>query len=176
MLLVGGLLVAAVVVVLVVVPRLRDGAESAGSAPGATDITVTIDNESFALSDGVAEKPAAPDSAAPNSLRVVGEPVAGDITGDGRPDQALLVANNAGGSGTFYYAVLAVDDGGSYRATNVVPLGDRILPHGIEFRDGRFVYDFSERKPGEPMAASPSVETRVPIAYDPATGAISVAR
>ena len=137
------------------------------------DLTVTIDQQTFNLKDGVAEVDAAPGSAAKNTLRVVGEPVAGDANGDGKPDTALLIQNAPGGSGTFYYAVLAVNDGSGYHASNVLPLGDRIKPERIDFTDGRFVYSFLERGPGEPMAAEPTVEKKVVVRFDPTSDLIS---
>ncbi len=145
------------------------------------NLTVAIDNQSFTLKDGVAEVPAAPGSAAENTLRVVGDPTSGDANGDGKPDAALLLANDPGGSGTFYYAVLAVNDGGtapavndggSFHATNALPLGDRIKPQDVSFSDGAFVYRFLERKPGEPMAADPRLPTTVTVRLDPASGRI----
>lgn len=136
------------------------------------NLTVTIDKQAFTLKDGVAEVPAAPGSAAMNTLRVVGDPVGGDVNGDGRPDAALLLANDSGGSGTFYYAVVAVNDGGSFHATNALPLGDRIKPQHVTFGDGAFVYRFLERKPGEPMAADPRLPKTVTVRLDPASGRI----
>ena len=145
------------------------------------NLTVGIDKQDFTLKDGVAEQAAEPGSATRNTLRIVGEPVAGDVNGDGRPDAALLLANDPGGSGTFYYAVVAVydagaapavDGAGSYRATNALPLGDRIKPQTVSFSDGAFVYRFLERKPGEPMAGDPRVPTTVTVRLDPASGRI----
>jgi hypothetical protein len=68
---------------------------------------------------------------------------------------------------------VAIDDAGSYRASNALSLGDRIEPHTVEFTDGRFVYSYAERKPGESMADRPSIERRVWIAIDKTTGVIS---
>jgi hypothetical protein len=136
------------------------------------NITVTIDKQDFALKDGVAELPAAPGSATTNTLRVVGDPVSGDANGDGRPDAALLLANDPGGSGTFYYAVLAVDDDGSFHATNAVALGDRIKPESVTFSDGSFLYSILERKPGESMDADPRLPRTVSVRLDPASGRI----
>jgi hypothetical protein len=140
---------------------------------GVKNLAVTIDGQTFALTNGVAEIPGAPGSAATNTARLVGEPVMGDADGDGSQDAALLVEQDPGGSGTFYYAVVAIDDAGSYRASNALSLGDRIEPHTVEFTDGRFVYSYAERKPGESMADRSSVERRVWIAVDKTTGVIS---
>ena len=69
-------------------------------------------------------------------------------------------------------AAPAVDGAGSYRATNALPLGDRIKPQTVSFSDGAFVYRFLERKPGEPMAGDPRVPTTVTVRLDPASGRI----
>ena len=137
------------------------------------NLTLTIDGQTVALSDGAAEMEAAPGSAAKNTAGIVGEPVAGDVNSDGKPDEALLIRNDPGGSGTFYYAVVAVADDGGYRATNAVPLGDRIEPQGIAFSDGHFVYRFLERRPGQPKSDAPTVEKSFSIHFDPATAGIA---
>jgi hypothetical protein len=169
------LLVAALVAVAVLIAVMRSSLkhQELQAVPAAAEnLTVTIDQQRYDLKDGVAELPAAPGSAAKNTLRVVGALVPGDINGDGKPDAALLLRNEPGGSGTFYYAVVAVNDGAGYQASNALPLGDRIKPLGIDFTDGRFVYRFSERKPGEPMAAEPTVARQVVVRFDPATNEI----
>lgn len=143
-----------------------------GNPEAAKNLTIMIDDEAFALSDGFAETEAAPGSAARNTVRIVGEPVTGDVTGDGNLDEAILVRNEPGGSGTFYYAIVAVNEGSSYRASNALPLGDRIEPQKVEFVDHRFVYHFLERKADEPMADAPTVQRTVSVTYDPVSGAI----
>lgn len=173
----ASLIIASALAVIVLILTMRSAIhrEAAPQVPaGVRNVSVSIDNEKFDLKDGVAEKPAAPGSSAKNTVRIVGEPALGDATGDGKPEAALVIANDSGGSGTFYYAVVAVDHGGSYRATNVIALGDRISPQSVSFTDGHFVYRFLERKSGEPMAATPSMETTVPIHVDAATDTISV--
>lgn len=169
-----GLIVAALVAVAVVLGVLfavMRGRSGSSPGPATEHLAVTIGDQSFTLVDGVAEKEIAPGGK--ETVRVVGDPVTGDVTGDGKPDTALLLADDPGGSGTFYYAVLAIDDGGAWRATNVLPLGDRIKPEGIRYQDGQFVYRFLERKPDEPMAANPTVENTVPVRLDPDSGRIS---
>jgi len=67
----------------------------------------------------------------------------------------------------------AVNDGGSYRASNALLLGDRIEPRAVEFADGRFVYTYAERKPGDAMSERGTVEKSVTVTVDNSTGAIS---
>ena len=172
-----GLLIASAAALIGLFFVLRTTIDQAGqqSAPAAVrNLTVNLDGQSFTLKDGVAVQAAPPGSATTNTVRIVGEPALGDATGEGEQDAALLIANDPGGSGTFYYAVLAVNHGGAYQATNAVPLGDRIVPKGIEFTDGHFVYRFLDRQSGAPMAAEPTVEERVKVNIDPATNRVSV--
>ena len=143
------------------------------SSPEISDLTITIDTQEFDMSDGVAEIAPSQGSGTANTLRLIGVPVLGDSDGDGNPDAALLVQHDPGGSGTFYYAVVAINDGGSYRASNAVLLGDRIEPRAVEFTDGRFVYTYAERKPGDAMSERGSVEKSVTVTVDNSTGAIS---
>jgi hypothetical protein len=143
------------------------------SSPEISDLTITIDTQEFDMSDGVAEIAPSQGSGTANTLRLIGVPVLGDSDGDGTPDAALLVQHDPGGSGTFYYAVVAINDGGSYRASNAVLLGDRIEPRAVEFTDGRFVYTYAERKPGDAMSERGSVEKSVTVTVDNSTGAIS---
>lgn len=140
---------------------------------GIGDLTITIENQNFAMNDGVGSLDAAPGSAIKNTVRILGDPVEGDIDGDGNVDAALTIQNDPGGTGVFYYAVVAINDGGSYRASNALPLGDRIEPQSVEFRDQRFVYTYAVRKPGDAMDVRPSVERSESIRLDPATGLIS---
>lgn len=170
------LLVAALAAVAVLIAVMRSSLnhqEPQDVPSAAQNLAVTIDQQNFTLRDGVAKLPAAPGSAAQNTLRVVGALVPGDINGDGKLDTALLLANDPGGSGTFYYAVIAVNDGDGYRASNALALGDRIKPLGIDFAAGRFAYRFLEREPGEPMATEPTVARKVVVRFDPATNDIS---
>lgn len=172
-----GLLIASVAALAGLFMVMRSVIDHAGeqSAPEAVrNITVTLDGQAFTLKDGVAAIPAAPGSAAQNTVRIVGDPVVGDATGEGEQDAALLIQNDPGGSGTFYYAVLAINHGGAYQATNAVSLGDRIAPEGIDFTNGHFVYRFLDRNSGSSMADKPTVEENVKINIDPATNRISV--
>lgn len=169
------LVVAALAAVAVLIVVMRSTLNHNGSPGAAENLTVTIDQQPFDLRDGVAEADPAPGSATKNTLRIVGGPVAGDVTGDGRPDAALLLRNDPGGSGTFYYAVLAINDGGGYQATNALLLGDRIAPKSLDFSEGRFVYHFLDRNADQAMSAEPTVEREVVIDVDPTTERISAA-
>jgi len=131
-----------------------------------------IEGDVFTLKNGVAEKEAAPGSATKDTLTIFGEPVYGDLDADGDTDAALLLVNDSGGTGKFYYAVLAMNTGTVYKPTNAMFLGDRIAPQNVTIQAGRAVYAFAERKADDPMTAEPSVGKTVWVHFDKNTGEI----
>ena len=171
-----GVLVGAVAIAGFIRFNFTSGGDVLGDrklAPEIADLAITIDNQTFTITDGVAEISPPPGSATTNTLQLVGEPAMGDVDNDGNPDAALLIQHDPGGSGTFYYAVVAINDGISYRASNALLLGDRIEPRTVIFTDGRFVYNYAERQPGDAMSERRTMERNVTITVDNSTGAIS---
>lgn len=136
------------------------------------NITYRINGEEFRLIDGKASKEIAPSSATKNTLTIFGEPIYGDLNNDGIHDAAILLVNNTGGSGMFYYAVLAIASGTTYISTNTLFLGDRIAPQTIEVRDGRAIFNYAERRATDSMTVPPSYGKSLFIYYDNATGNI----
>jgi hypothetical protein len=134
--------------------------QSAPALPGAPEyanITLTIEGQSVTLVDGRAESAAAPGSASKVVTQYFGNEATGDLNGDGTPDTAFLVTQSGGGSGTFYYVVVALKTAGGYQGTNAVLLGDRIAPQTTEIRNGQLIVNYADRAAGEPMTAQPSV-------------------
>ncbi|MDE2188540.1 MAG: tryptophan-rich sensory protein [Patescibacteria group bacterium] len=123
--------------------------------------TFTIDGKPVTLVNGISKVPAAPDSASQVTTRYFGNEATGDLTGDGLPDTAFLITQDTGGSGLFYYAVVAIQTAHGYKTTNAVFLGDRIAPQStsIVTKLQELEINYAERKPGEPMTAQPSVGT-----------------
>jgi hypothetical protein len=124
----------------------------------AKNTSFTIDGVPVALVNGIAEQESAPGSASKIVTRYFGNNAVGDANGDGMEDEVFLVTQETGGSGIFYYAVVAMQTSTGYTTTNAFFLGDRIAPQpteintpGMEIR-----VNYAERKPGEPMTARPS--------------------
>lgn len=117
------------------------------------NISFTIDGTPVTLVDGVSKGAAQP------TTRYFGNEARGDMNGDGLSDVAFLVTSDGGGSGTFYYAVLALRTDTGYTATNAFLVGDRIAPQSTDINtSARELYvNFAERAPGEPMTTAPSV-------------------
>ena len=117
---------------------------------------------------------AAPGSATKIVTSYFGNEVTADLNGDGRKDVAFIITQTTGGSGTFYYAVAALNTPDGWMGSDGYLLGDRIAPQATILspnpkQKGVVVFNFAERAPGEPMTAQPSVGKSVYLKLDPAS-------
>ncbi len=119
--------------------------------------TYTIEGQPVTLINGRTESTTTPGSASRTTTQYFGNNATGDLNGDGVPDIAFIVTQNAGGSGTFYYVVAAVKNPEGYQGTNAVLLGDRIAPQTTEIQNGELIVNYADRKTGDPMTTAPSV-------------------
>ncbi len=135
--------------------------QTTNSTPNVTvgykDSTYSLEGESIVLTNGESRVPAGPDSGLYVVTKYFGNEATGDLNGDGMPDVAFIITQNGGGSGTFYYAVVALKTANGYQGTNGVLLGDRIAPQSTEIKGGQVVVTYADRKAGEPMVVQPSV-------------------
>jgi hypothetical protein len=131
--------------------------EPGASAVDPLDATYTIEKEAVQLTHGLAEEQAAQGSATKIKTSVFGQPVFGDLDGDGKDDAALILLHQPGGSGSFYYVAAALSDNGSWPGTNAILLGDRIAPQNVMIRGSLIVVNYADRRPGEAMTVQPSV-------------------
>lgn len=145
---------------------LRSGTRPAPSQPaGAADpknATYMIEGQPVTLVNGSAETPAAPGSASKIVTKYFGNDLQIDLNGDGRMDDAFILTQERGGSGTFFYAVAALNTAHGYIGSDGYLLGDRIAPQATTpSSDAKqkyvVVFNYAERAPGEPMTARPSV-------------------
>jgi len=120
--------------------------------------TYVIDGFDVTLVDGVSSVSVIPDSASKIVTRYFGNESIGDLDGDGRDDTSYLITQDRGGSGTFYYVVVALNKEDGYEVTNVFFVGDRISPQSTNINtSARELYvNYVERRSGEPMTAQPS--------------------
>ena len=122
------------------------------------------------LVDGVSEVAAAPGSAARVVTRHFGNEVLGDLNGDGREDVLFLLTQETGGSGTFFYAVAALNLERGYAGSEGLLLGDRIAPQAAALRpDGVVVVTYADRAPGESLTTAPSVGKTLWLKLNPTT-------
>lgn len=118
------------------------------------------------LRDGIYEEPAAPGSAAMLKVSLGTEQAFGDVNSDGWEDAAVTLTADTGGSGTFTYLALVINDKGIANALPAVLLGDRIRIKSLVTRLGGVDVVLLTRKADEPMSAEPSVETRLTFKLD----------
>lgn len=131
-----------------------------------------VAGQSITLINGKFERAAAPGSRSQETIAIFGEPVTGDVDADGDLDAAMYLTHNEGGSGTFYHLVLAINTNGVYTGTNAMLLGDRIAPQNIDFVEGRFVANYSERNLDEAFTTPPSRGKSLWVHYDSKTNEI----
>ena len=135
----------------------QNGQTPVQAADGYKNATYVFDGAPITLADGKAESEIAPGSASKLVTQYFGNEAMGDLNNDGVPDIAFLVTQQGGGSGTSYYVVVALKTKNGYQGTNAILLGDRIAPQTTEIKNGVITVNYAERKPGQPMAAQPSV-------------------
>ncbi len=138
------------------------------------NITYSIGGDRVQLKDGLAEVEAAPNSASKIITQYFGNELKADFNGDGREDVAFVVTQTTGGSGTFFYAVAALNTPDGYVGSDGYLLGDRIAPQSITLspdatQKGVVVFNFVDRAVGEPMSAQPSVGNSVYLKLNPQT-------
>lgn len=119
--------------------------------------TYTIEGKDVKWVNGKAEEYVAPNSVSKVVTTVFGKPSYGDLNADGLKDAVTLATQDAGGSGTFYYALVAINKDGKYQGLNAILLGDRIAPQSVLIKDNVASVNFAERAQGEPMTTAPSV-------------------
>ena len=133
-----------------------------------------IAGQSVRFTNGVSEIPAAPGSASKIVTRYFGNEVRHDLNADGREDVVFLVTQDTGGTGTFYYAVAALNMPEGYIGSQGLLLGDRIAPQTTEMSreagmENVVVINYADRKPGESFTTPPSVGKSIWLKLNPTT-------
>lgn len=152
------ILVCVVVAVIAVVFVSRSGKkEPTAQGFDGRNSTFILEGKLVTLVNGESRE-SIPNSSAQTVTRYFGNETSGDLTGDGKPDAAFLVTQEGGGSGLFYYVVVAVKTDTEYKTTNAFFIGDRISPQStyIPQNSRELQVNFAMRNPGEPMTTPPS--------------------
>lgn len=138
------------------------------------DTKFFIDGHEIKLENGFAETKIAPGSASKITTRYFGNELRTDLDDDGREDVAFILTQNSGGSGTFFYAVAALNTDHGYVGSDGYLLGDRIAPQSTDVSPNPrhkyvVVFNYADRARGEPMTAEPSVGKSVYLKINPAS-------
>ena len=132
-----------------------------------------IEGQRVTLANGLAEAETSPGSASRTVTRYFGNELRTDLNDDGREDVVFLLTQQRGGSGTFFYAVAALNTEAGYLGSDGYLLGDRVVPQTtLVSRNPRhknvIVVNYADRRPGEPMTAQPSLGKTVYLKLDAA--------
>jgi hypothetical protein len=130
--------------------------------------TYTIEGKNVVLKNGISEVPILPNSASMITTKYFGNDVKYDWNNDGHEDVAFILTQNDGGSGTFYYVVVAIQSPlGYYTGSNAFFLGDRITPQTLEVQDaGMIVFNYLDRNEGESFATVPTFAKSTWLVFD----------
>ena len=120
--------------------------------------TYTINGEDFTLLDGKIEKEIVLGAASKIKINVFEANTQGDINNNGLDDTVILLTYNAGGSGTFFYVALALQEEEGYKGTNAVLIGDRITPQTTNIVNGTLIVNYTDRYPWESFSTEPSID------------------
>ena len=110
------------------------------------------------LKDGVFEETVAPGSATKTKIRLGKELSFGDVNGDEAEDAAVTLVVNPGGSGTFIYLALVINENSTAKPVSSILLGDRIVVKSLAIQAGDVVVTILTRKPDESMSMEPKFE------------------
>ncbi len=103
------------------------------------------------LTNGEYRAPAAPGSASQVVVQLTDTVAYGTL--NGRPVAVVVLTASTGGSGTFYYLALVVDQGGQPVNVATTLLGDRVKINSVSITGGQIVVDLVTQGPNDPMTA-----------------------
>ncbi len=124
------------------------------------NFTYDIEGEKINLVKGSSVSDIVPGSAEKLETTTFDKPAIGDLNKDGKNDSAILLVQDSGGTGLFYYLVAVVNDIGVVKNTNSIFIGDRIEPVSVIIKDNKIELNYIDRNPNDPMTADPTVKIK----------------
>lgn len=135
-------------------PQISEGSDF---NPDPSNATFTFESEPVTLSAGRNERTVAPGSAMTEETVLLDKFAYGDINTDDKKDTALLLVQYGAGSGTFTYVAVFVSGPLTYKGSEAVFIGDRIVPQSISISNGIVTVTYLDRKSNESMTTEPTV-------------------
>lgn len=118
---------------------------------------IRSDDDTFQLIDGEYRKKYEPDSASERILRL-SHSAAGNLDDTGGEDAVVILIDNPGGSGTFYYLFAFINQNGKPFNVATILLGDRVRVEGLAIKEKEIIVDMLTRGDDEAMASEPTLE------------------
>lgn len=134
----------------------ENGAPVSSSQPNPTNATITFDDGPVSFSSGRFER----ELDTPGffeEFAILDKIVYGDLNNDKKDDSAFFVTRYGGGSGTFIYVAGFVSGPVSYRGSNAIFIGDRIIPQDININNGVLRISYLDREADAPFSTEPTV-------------------
>lgn len=133
--------------------------------------TYTVDGEMVVLKDGQSVMDSVPQSASKITTQYFGSEVRHDFNGDSSEDTAFIITQSTGGTGLFYYVVVALSYQDGYLGSKAYLLGDRIAPQTMlmSIKNGEediLVVNYADRKAGEAFTTPPSEGKSLELRFD----------
>jgi hypothetical protein len=128
--------------------------------PNAEYLIELASNGKAQLKAGFFEEEAAPSSATKTKIQLGKIQAVGDVNSDGLEDAVVTLVVDPGGSGTFTYLALVLNQAGEPKPLAAVLLGDRIIVKSLALQNGNVQVTMLTRKPDEPMSTEPTVEVK----------------
>lgn len=139
----------------------QDGAALSQALPNLAYPIEAASSGTAQLKVGLFEAPAAPGSAAVTRIQLGPAQAFGDINGDGAEDATVTLVVDSGGSGTFTYLALVLNQDGALRVLPAAFIGDRVVVRSLSIQPGQVVVDLLTRAADEPMSAEPTDQQRL---------------
>jgi len=137
---------------------------------GYKNATYILDGQSITLKNGIYESEVVPGSAAKSITSYFGNEVKKDFNGDGREDIAFLLSQETGGTGVFFYLVVALKTENGYLGSNGFFIGDRIAPQSTQLGDNNsIIVNYADRGVDEPFSADPTIGKSIKLLLDTGT-------
>ncbi|MEI8249080.1 MAG: hypothetical protein WCG07_01115 [Candidatus Taylorbacteria bacterium] len=141
------------------VPPVTVDQQASRIASSPLDATYIIEGQKVTLTQGKIEKEIFFNATSSMKITVsaFNQPTYVDLNGDGAKDAIFFLYEQLGGTGTFFYVVAAINEGGMYKGLNAIYLGDRVAPQTIDVVNGKVAVNYATVKDSDPTTAKPSV-------------------
>jgi hypothetical protein len=120
--------------------------------------TGSIPDGKFQLIDGAYRKKYTPDSASEQVIQLTDQVVFGDLDAKDGQDAAVILMEEPGGSGTFYYLAAVINQNGNPRNVATAFIGDRVKINTLSIEGNQIIVKILTRRENEPMASPPTLE------------------
>jgi len=125
--------------------------------------TYTIEDRSIALTSGVNQTAGIGTTTVSTKTTLLNNPAFTDIDRDGKSDAVVILRDERGGSGMFYYAAVVLSNNGTTKVSNSVFLGDRVRIKAIRVLSGVISIDILDRATTDSFAIPASVEKTITL-------------